>query len=170
MSVILVTGPPAAGKNSVAEELASRRERCAVINVDELRQMVVRPKAEPWEGDDGPLQQRLGVQNACSIVCNYEAAGYDSIVVDAMTDAMLAQYRERLADMDVWIVQLMPTEEEIAGRLISRPDYLSRGEVSWLYDQQANLEGYDHRIDNSNMTTEQVVDWMLVRWPRGVPA
>jgi dephospho-CoA kinase len=50
---LVLTGPPAEGKSSAARSLAAARARCAVIEVDDLRQLVRSGAAAPWEGDAG---------------------------------------------------------------------------------------------------------------------
>ena len=48
-----VTGPPAVGKSTAARSLASTRPRCAVVEVDDLRRLVLTGAAAPWDGEAG---------------------------------------------------------------------------------------------------------------------
>jgi len=59
---LLLTGGPAVGKSSTAGLLARSRPRAAVIDVDDVRQLVVSGGAAPWEGEEGRRQQHLGVE------------------------------------------------------------------------------------------------------------
>jgi hypothetical protein len=52
-SPLILTGGPGAGKSAVAAAVAPLRDRCAVIEVDDVRQMLRRPHAAPWEGAEG---------------------------------------------------------------------------------------------------------------------
>jgi predicted kinase len=58
---MLLTGGPASGKSATAAELAKTLPRVAVNDVDDIRHLVVAGHAAPCEGDDGVLQQRIGV-------------------------------------------------------------------------------------------------------------
>jgi hypothetical protein len=74
---LVLTGGPAAGKSTTAHALAARRTRCAVVDVDDVRQLVVSGAAAPWEGLEGREQQRLGVTNACGLARNFLAPDSD---------------------------------------------------------------------------------------------
>ena len=86
MSVLLITGPPASGKNTVAETLGKRLQNVAVIDVDHVRQMVRQPACDPWQGDEGPRQRALSIYNTCSMSLNFENHQFDTIVVDVLTE------------------------------------------------------------------------------------
>ena len=62
---LVLTGGPAVGKSTTANHVARRYARAAVIEVDDVRQLVVSGAAAPWDGAEGVAQQRLGVDNAC---------------------------------------------------------------------------------------------------------
>jgi hypothetical protein len=57
---LVLTGGPAVGKSTTARLVAAPRPRCAVIEVDDLRQLVQTGVAAPWDGMDGAVQRLLG--------------------------------------------------------------------------------------------------------------
>ena len=67
---LVLCGPPAVGKSVTGRALALSRPRCALIEVDDLRQLILSGAVPPWDGDEGLLQHRLGVLNACAIARN----------------------------------------------------------------------------------------------------
>jgi chloramphenicol 3-O-phosphotransferase len=164
VTILLLTGPPASGKNTIAELLAKRLERCAAIDVDELRAMIVQPNGLTWESRERSAQEDLVVKNACAVAQNFMEAGYDVVVSDVITERSLDMYKKALSKTTVKTIVLLPTENEIMGRLLSRPDYLSRGEVTSVYDQQARFADYDDKLDNTEIQPDDVVDWLLERW------
>lgn len=164
MTILLLTGPPASGKNTIAELLAKRLARCAAIDVDLVRQMIVQPGRAPWQSAEQRRQEQLAVSNACSLARNFAAAGYDVVISDVITDASLDEYSMSLRDTPIKTILLLPTENEIMGRLLSRPDYLSRGEITSVYDQQARFDRYDEKLDNTNLEPDAVVEWLLEKW------
>lgn len=164
MTILLLTGPPASGKNTIADLLAKRLDRCAAIDVDQLRKMIVQPDSNTWESRERSKQEQLVVKNACSLAGNFLDAGYAVVISDVVTEASLDAYKTALSDNIIKTVLLLPTEDEIMGRLLSRPDYLSRGEVTSVYDQQARFTGYDDKLDNTEVEPDDVVEWLLQRW------
>ena len=68
----------------------------AVIEVDDLRQLVEAGAAAPWEGDAGARQSLLGARNACALAANFLAEDIDVVITDVLTPETAALYREEL--------------------------------------------------------------------------
>lgn len=64
--------------------VAQLRERCAVIEVDDLRQMLVRPHTPPWDGAEGLRQQRLGIVNASLMATTFAVDGAEVVIADVL--------------------------------------------------------------------------------------
>jgi predicted kinase len=161
MSVLILTGPPATGKNTIAALVAKRLSRCAVIDVDMVRWMVLQPHKAPWEGEEGKAQQRLGVQNACSLATSFIRAGFDVIILDVLTDETARLYGAKLRRFALTIVLLLPTFDEIRKRNAIRGKRITDEEVEALYNGQKHLSVYDARIDNSDLTAEETASQLL---------
>lgn len=84
--ILIITGPPAAGKSTVGPIIAGQLERCAVIDVDLVRAMVVQPHVAPWLSEEGLSQLRLGAENASALARNFVNAGFDVVILDVLTD------------------------------------------------------------------------------------
>lgn len=52
-TVLILTGPPAVGKSTVGRLVAERREHCALVDIDDIRHLVISHHAAPWQGDEG---------------------------------------------------------------------------------------------------------------------
>lgn len=151
--ILLLTGPPASGKNSVAPLIARQRTRCAIIDVDQVRWMLAQPHAAPWEGEEGQRQCRFGVKNACLLATRFAEDGCDVLLLDFLWDYTTPIYRAHLAALQLQIVLLMPTLEETLRRNHAR-GWLPAHEVEMLYATMQTLTDYDTRIDNTNLTVE----------------
>lgn len=163
MSILILTGPVASGKNTVGGRIADLLERCAVIDVDLVRWMVLKPHKAPWEGAEGQSQQQLGVTNACLLAKNFAWTGYDTVIMDVLTNQTARQYRTELAGVRHSIVLLLPTFVEAGRRSVLRGRGVTAEEERIVYDWQQQLAEYDERIDNTELPAETVAR-QLVAW------
>ena len=154
--ILILTGPPAAGKSMLGPLIAKQRIHCAVIDVDRVRAMLVQPHIAPWLGEEGMAQLRLGAQNACALARNFVAEGYDVVILDVLTDETAAIYQTELAERPHQIVLLLPSLAESLLRNQIRGQWLTDEEVRLLYGWETELRVYDRKIDNTNKPAEEL--------------
>ena len=93
--IILLSGPPGAGKTSVAEALCERYDRMLLVEVDDLRHMVRAGYRHPWVDDHQAHEQlQLGARNAAAIALESVAARYAVVITDVVTAAAVDWYRD----------------------------------------------------------------------------
>lgn len=124
------------GKTVTAHRLAARRARCAVIEVDDVRQLVISGGVAPWKGEEGMRQRRLGVTNACALAGNFLIEGFDVIIADVLTPDSARQYQRDLPGC--LIVHLTVTMKEARRRAATRTVWLTDDEVEALHDADQN--------------------------------
>lgn len=80
--IFFLTGPPAAGKTTLAKALLQRFEFGFHIPVDDLREWVVCGMAHPkgWS-DETTRQFGLAEESACDLAIRYQDAGF-AVVID----------------------------------------------------------------------------------------
>jgi len=156
MKVLILTGSSGAGKNTVAVVLAEKLSRCAVIDVDIVRWMVLQPHKAPWDGEEGKAQQKFGVRNTCLLTRSFVNAGFDVIILDVLTDETARLYKAELKEIEPKIVLLLPTFDEIKRRNAVRGRRLTGDEVERVYDCQKHLTVCDTKIDNTHLSTEEL--------------
>jgi hypothetical protein len=157
-TVLILTGPPASGKNTVGLAIADRLDRCALVDVDQLRAMVRRPHVASWYDGEGTAQQRLGARNACQLATNFAAANFSVVILDFLTDHTLPLYRGALAGLAVRIVRLLPSLEEAQRRNRERGLWVKPDRVTLLYAQMAAFRGADETIDNTLLPADPLAD------------
>jgi dephospho-CoA kinase len=151
-----MTGPPGAGKNTVANGIAEHTTRLAVIDVDVVRWMIVQPHAAPWDGEEGLRQQKLGVRNTCQLATTFLNEGFDTLILDVLTNATATMYREALSSFILRIVLLIPSLEEVLHRAQFRPARLTLDEIQSSYEGQRELSVFDVKIDNTSISADEV--------------
>ena len=159
--MLLLCGPTAAGKNTVAAALTTRLKPCAVVDFDLVRAMFVNPHKTPWDGQEGLAQQHLGVQMVCDIAQRFETSGWHVIILDVPSASTLALYKTRLTTSQLKVVQLLPSYDVLLKRFDERGPVLSHEQLEDVYREQSDLTGYDLRIDNSQLSADAVADVVL---------
>ncbi len=157
--MVVLTGPAASGKNSVALAVAERVPPLAVVDIDAVRWMVVKPHVAPWEGEEGRRQHELGVRNGCALARQFVGAGFPALVLDVLTEEVAAVYRELLHDIGLTIIQLLPAWHVVEARFIDRSRTLPSAtldEARLVYQWQTKLQDVDQRIDNTSLSVEEV--------------
>lgn len=165
---LLLTGPPAAGKSTTALALARTASLAAMIDVDDIRHLVVGGHAAPWEGDEGRLQQQLGVENACDLARRFHAADIKVVLADFVTSATAALYRQHL--QDVQIIRLRLPLDEARRRARLRPVHLTEQEFDDLYClDAAGTFPVDHVVDVADLNSDAQTEAVRNLWNRPSP-
>jgi dephospho-CoA kinase len=155
MKLLILSGPPAAGKNTIATTLAKLRKKCAVIDVDAIRQMIIQPHKAPWEGKEGVRQQQFGIKNACLLAKKFLQQKYDVLILDVLSDNTAKIYKKELKALNPKIILLLPTYPEIVKRNKMRTQWLKPTEIEMLYKQQEQFRLFDKKIDNTKMSIKE---------------
>jgi hypothetical protein len=143
---LVLTGPPAAGKSTAGRLVAQLRPRCAFLDVDDLRQLIVNGHRAPWQADGGPEQHLLGVRNACGLTRTFTAYGFEAVLADMVTADTVGLYR-RLPG-GVVIVALRLSLAEALRRAGMRVQHITEAEFRSLYEgESATVELADAVID-----------------------
>jgi predicted kinase len=162
---LLLTGGPAAGKSTTALRLVKPLPRAAVIDVDDIRHLVIAGHAAPWDGREGHLQRRIGVENACDLARRYLHWSIDVVLSDVLDHETAVLYRHLLPS--VLIVQLRLPLAEARRRATLRPGYLTEDEFDALHASQADDLGPDHILDVGTLTLDEQSDAVARLWRSG---
>lgn len=155
--MLILSGPPASGKNTVGTLLARQRDRCAVVDADQVRAMIVQPHRAPWQGEEGWRQQRLGVLQTCRLASGFAEDGWEVIILDVLSERTLSLYRQHLDRYRPAVVQLLPSWAECRRRFLARGPVLTDDEFAMLYREQAAFTGCDLRVDTTTLSASAVV-------------
>lgn len=171
--VILLSGPPGAGKSAVAQAICERFDRMLHIEVDELRHWVKAGYRHPWAGDRQAEEQRLlATRNACAIAREAINLRYAAVIDDVIPPAEALRYRSTLEGVPCYVhmVTLLPDLETSLARDRGRAPNIAEGipeRVRALHQELTHaasaglLPGYvlDSTHDsNAALTADRVLD------------
>src|SRR3989338_4214797 len=162
MRILILTGPAGSGKTTIVAVLSKRRAKCAVIDIDNVRQMLVQPHKAPWDGEEGHQQQILGVGNGCVLAKNFIQNGCDVLILDVLSNETLSLYKKLLPLHAPIVALLLPTLEEIKKRNATRPQMITTDQIALIYKSQEILKGYDQKIDTTKLSAEEVAEKLNV--------
>ena len=118
MQLVILSGPPGAGKSAAAEALCERYDRMLHIEMSKLRDFLKMGRLRPWDRSTKAKEQlELFISAACDIARRFLEAGYGVIIDDVITREELPIYREALLSQEgVHFVVLLPDLDVVLER------------------------------------------------------
>jgi predicted kinase len=169
--MVLITGIPAAGKSTVADQLARRFERGVDVKGDVFRRMVVAGRREMTSppSAEARRQLRLRYRLAAQTADAYFDAGFSVVVQDVVIGPLLTTYVNTLRSRPLVVVVLAPRPEVVARREAARAKVAYRDEAATITALDAALRRETPRIglwiDTSAQSSDETVDEIVQRDP-----
>jgi cytidylate kinase len=117
--LIVVSGPPGAGKSTVARALADQFDFSALVEGDAFFDFVARGAIEPWL-PAAHRQNEAVTQAAAAAAGRYVAAGYATIYDGVIGPWFLGQFAAAAGVVSLHYVVLLPPPEKCVERVAKR--------------------------------------------------
>jgi deoxyadenosine/deoxycytidine kinase len=168
--LLILTGPPGAGKTTVATRVAEHFTPSVVLEADALWAHVVRGFVEPWEEESDP-QNRALVRASLAAAARLTSSGYATVLSGHVGPWFMDLVDSELAEVraPVVYVVLRPTLEDCLARCVTRQ--LEPRHAGALNDEQvirqmfrwySNLERFErHGLDIHGLTMDETTSLVV---------
>lgn len=169
-TLLVVSGPPGAGKSTVAALLAARFDRSVLVEGDAFFGFLARGAIEPWL-PESHAQNDVVVHAAAAAAGAYVRGGYTTVYDGMIGPWFLASFVEATGLLGVDYVMLMPTVEECWRRVDTRARHGFRDEAA---TRKMHAEFSAATVESRHVVVEppdeptSVVDEILQRLDQGV--
>ncbi len=169
--IVIISGPPGAGKSSVARALCERYDRTVHIETDQFFAAIRMGLISPWKPESD--RQNHMVSRAAARAASAYAEEMFGVFIDGVIGPhLLPEYLRELAiaRVPVHFVLLAPSADAIVERGAAREDIVR-------VPSHLLLQGYEMfrawgsfagvTIDNTSLTAQQTADLVMEAYGRG---
>jgi predicted ABC-type ATPase len=122
VSLLVVTGPPGAGKSTVARLLAGRFDRSALVEGDSFFGFLDRGAIDPWLPEADP-QNEIVARAAASATGHFSAGGYATVYDGVVGPWSLPTFAAAAGLESLGYVILLPPVELCVERVLKRRNH-----------------------------------------------
>ena len=168
-SLLVVTGPPGAGKSTVAGILADRAEASVLVAGDEFFGFLVRGAIQPWL-PASKEQNEVVTQAAAAAAGRYAAGGFETVYDGVVGPWFLPTFAAATGLDHLDYVILIPPVEQCVERVATRQGHGFSDEAATrkMHDEFARADvGDRHVVADPPARPEALADYVLAAREHG---
>jgi predicted ABC-type ATPase len=127
--LLVVTGPPGAGKSTVAQILAESFDPSVLVQGDAFFAFLARGAIEPWLPESGP-QNEIVVRAAAAATGRFVAGGYATVYDGVLGPWYVAEFATAAGVGELQYVILLPPVERCVRQVETRSGHGFRDEAA----------------------------------------
>ena len=167
--IVIVSGPPGAGKSTVCEALCERYDRTVHLETDDVYAWIRMGFVPPWKHGSG--EQNVVVSRAAARAAAAFAEARYGVFVDGIVGPhLLPLYIEELkpARVPVHFVLLLPAIDDVLRRFDGREKRVPMTRADMEHNYAMFREPYGGKvIDSGAMSAQQTADAVMDACGRG---
>lgn len=159
-TVIILTGPPGAGKSTVARELARSYDHGVHLHTDDFWHSIVSGVIPPYDPASAEQNQTV-MRVIAGAAFTYAAGGFTTVLDGIVGPWMLEHFRDRGQATDVRYVVLRPDRATTLARAQARTAadaLVDTLPIVTMWEQFADLGAYEsHAVDTGADSVDQTL-------------
>lgn len=163
-NIVILTGPPGAGKSTINEILASKVPNSAIVSCDTLRHMIKNGYADR-KSSEWQTQLSLGLKNTVLLSKSFYNNGFNVFLDDIICSKdEVDDYFNALKGYNLKIFVLLPNKEVVAKRDLERGEFAMKERALELHKKFEEFSKTEKRvitIDSSNQTPEETTKTVM---------
>ena len=167
--LLVITGPPGAGKSTVAELVAGSFERCALVQGDVFFRFVVQGYIDPWLPESHE-QNTVVTQVSSSAAGRYARGGFMTVFDGMVGPWFLPTFLEYTEVPSIHYAVLLPSVDVCVARVLGRKGHGFRDEAA-TRQMHASFADADvdprHVVDDAPAVPRDVSAEVIRRFEQG---
>jgi gluconate kinase len=170
--LLVITGPPGAGKSAVARIVANRFDPSALVEGDVFFSFLARGAIPPWLPESN-AQNEIVTQAAAVAAGRYASGGYTTVYDGVVGPWFLSTFVDTCGLASIDYVLLLPDLEQCVDRVATRLDhgFTDEDATRKMHHEFATADiDQRHLIVDPPDQVEEAADLIVAAWKRGTLA